>query len=100
MPLLQYFGWVGTSLLAALFAANWCFSLPLAPVPPSDVPLNQRINIRIHAEHKWPERVVFDSTSSMPPEAKADTETQIGGWSGRQDSNLRPLRPERSALPD
>ena len=91
MPLLQYFGWVGTSLLAALFAANWCFSLPLAPVPPSDVPLNQRINIRIHAEHKWPERVVFDSTSSMPPEAKADTETEIGGREMPAQAERQPL---------
>jgi len=24
----------------------------------------------------------------------------LNDWSGRQDSNLRPLRPERSALPD
>ena len=24
MPLFQYFGWVGSFLLAALFAANWC----------------------------------------------------------------------------
>jgi hypothetical protein len=46
MPLFQYFGWVGSCLLAALFAANWCFSPPIAPVPASDVPLNQRINIR------------------------------------------------------
>ena len=26
--------------------------------------------------------------------------TTLNDWSGRQDSNLRPLRPERSALPD
>jgi hypothetical protein len=50
MPLFQYFGWVGSFLLVALFAANWCFSSPIAPAPASDVPLNQRINIRIHAE--------------------------------------------------
>jgi hypothetical protein len=80
MPLFQYFGWVGSFLLVALFAANWCFSSPIAPAPASDVPLNQRINIRIHTEHKWPEPVVFDSTSSMlVPEAKANTETEIGG---------------------
>ena len=80
MALFQYFGWVGGFLLVALFAANWFFSSPIAPAPASDVPLNQGINIRIHTEHKWPERVVFDSTSSMlVPEAKANTETEIGG---------------------
>ena len=26
MPLFQYFGWVGTFLLAALLAANWWLS--------------------------------------------------------------------------
>jgi hypothetical protein len=74
----------------ALFAANLCFSSPIAPA--SDVPLNQRINIRIHTEHKWPERVVFDSTSSMlVPEAKADTETEIGGREMPAQAERQPL---------
>ena len=30
MPLFQYFGWVGSLLLAALLAANWCVSAPIA----------------------------------------------------------------------
>jgi hypothetical protein len=77
MPLFQYFGWVGSFLLAALFAANWCCSAPIAPAPRSDVPLNQKISIRIHTDHKWPERVVFD-TSRLPPEASVDTEINIG----------------------
>ena len=62
MPLLKYFGWVGSFLVAALFAASWCFSVPIARSRPSDVPLNQRINIRIHTDHKWPDRVVFDTS--------------------------------------
>ena len=71
MPLLKYFGWAGSFLVAALFAANWCSSVPIARSRPSDVPLNQRINIRIHTDRKWPERVVFDTTRSMPtPDAK------------------------------
>jgi hypothetical protein len=63
MLLLQYFGWVGGLLFAALLAANWCVSAPIAPAPRSDVPLDQRINIRIHTDHKWPERVVFDTNA-------------------------------------
>jgi hypothetical protein len=77
MPLFQYFGWVGSFFLAALFAANWCCSAPIAPAPRSDVPLNQKISIRIHTDHKWPERVVFD-TSRLAPEATVDTEINIG----------------------
>ena len=73
MLLLQYFGWVGGLLFAALLAANWCVSAPIAPAPRSDVPLDQRINIRIHTDHKWPERVVFDTTRS----ALAQRETPV-----------------------
>jgi hypothetical protein len=62
MPLLRYIGWVGGLLVAALFAASWCSSVPIARSRPSDVPLNQRINIRIHTDQKWPERVVFDTS--------------------------------------
>jgi len=69
MPLLRYFGWMGGSLVAALFAANLCFSMPIARSRPSDAPLNQRINVRIHTDDKWPERVVFDTTPSMPTDA-------------------------------
>ena len=49
------------------------------PAPRSDVPLDQKINIRIHTDHKWPERVVFDTTrSTLAREAKADPETDVG----------------------
>jgi hypothetical protein len=80
MPLLQYFGWVGSFLLAALFATNWCCSTPIPRALLSDVPLNQKVHIRIHTDHKWPERVVLDTTRSTPVhDAKADGETDVGG---------------------
>jgi hypothetical protein len=77
MPLFQYFGWVGSLLLAALFAANWCISAPIGLAPGSDVPLDRKINIRIHTDHKWPERVVLDTTGLAAQ--KADSATSIGG---------------------
>jgi hypothetical protein len=43
MLLLQYFGWVGGFLFAALLAANWCFSAPIALAPRSDVPFTRGI---------------------------------------------------------
>ena len=80
MPLLQYFGWVGSFLLAALFATNWCCHAPIARAPLSDVPLDQKVHIRIHTDHKWPERVVLDTTrSTLAHDAKADGETDVGG---------------------
>jgi hypothetical protein len=70
MPLLQYFACVRNCLLAALFAASWCLPAPIAPAPPSDVPLHERINIRIHTARKWPERMEFDTTrSALPPKS-------------------------------
>src|SRR4051794_37114290 len=64
MPLFQYFGWVGSVLLAALLAKSWCVSAPIGRIPELDVARDQKISIRIHTDHKWPERVVFDTTSS------------------------------------
>ena len=75
MPLFQYFGWVGGFLLAALLAANWCISVPIAP---PRVPLDQKINVRIHTDHKWPEPVVFDTTASAPA-PNTETESSSGG---------------------
>src|SRR5436189_194359 len=53
----------------------------LAPIDPrSDVPLDQKVHIRIHTDHKWPERVVLDTTGSTPAhDAKADGETDVAG---------------------
>ena len=88
MPLLNYFGWVGSFLVAALFAANWCFPAPIGRLRPSDVTLNQRINIRIHSDHKWPERVVFDTTrAKLAPAEAAQAETEPQG----QEANQEPV---------
>ena len=62
MPVFQYFGWIGSFLLATLLVANWCLPAPIAPH--AGVPLDQKIKIRIHTDHKWPERVVLDTTGT------------------------------------
>ena len=92
MPLLKYFGWVGGFLVAALFAANWCSSVPIARSRPSHVPLNQRINIRIHTDQKWPERVVFDTSRwRLAPAENAQAETEPHG----QKASQKPVAAER-----
>jgi hypothetical protein len=78
MPLFQYFAWLGSFLLAVLFVANWCVSAPIGRDPGPDVPRDQKINIRIHTDHKWPERVVFDPTPSARAH-NAGAETGMGG---------------------
>lgn len=63
MFVLRYFGYVGGTLLALLFVTD--AMLPKQPLPGvlksgSDLPA-----VRIHSDKKWPERVVFD-TSTQP----------------------------------
>ncbi|MBR1133039.1 hypothetical protein [Bradyrhizobium iriomotense] len=60
MPIRQYFVWVGCALLLSLFAADW-----FLPTPPahshSTIAPSEQANLRIRSDHKWPERVVFDT---------------------------------------
>jgi hypothetical protein len=63
MPIRQYFVWVGSVLLVALFAADWWLPDPAAHSHPAIAP-NERVNLRIRSDHKWPERVVFDTAHS------------------------------------
>jgi len=60
MPIRQYFVWVGSVLLVALFGADWCLPAPVAH-PHSEIPANERVNLRIRSDHKWPERVVMQA---------------------------------------
>jgi len=80
MPLLHNFGWVGSFLLATLLATNWFFSPQIAAAPLTDVPLDQKVHIGIHTDHKWPERVVLDTTrSTAAHDAKGDGQSDVGG---------------------
>ena len=66
MPIRQYFIWVGSALLVALFAADWWLPGPAAHSHSAIAP-NERVNLRIRSDHKWPERVVFDTAHSARP---------------------------------
>jgi hypothetical protein len=61
MPMRQYFLWVGSVLLLALFVADWLLPEPVAH-PHSQIPPHERVNLQIRSNHKWPERVVLDTT--------------------------------------
>jgi hypothetical protein len=85
MLLFQYFRWVGSFLLVALFAASWWFSGNVADAPPSKAPLSESIHIRIHSDHKWPERVVFDTTRArLAPAENAQAEPEPQGQDASQ----------------
>jgi hypothetical protein len=58
-----------------MFAADWC--LPHYP-PRSEIPLNGKVKILIHSEHKWPEKVVFGATPSRStPAAPVSPESDV-----------------------
>jgi len=68
MPLLRYFAFVGSALLALLFIVTWYLPPPSAEAERADA---DRSIIRIHSQHKWPEAVVIDTTlpTIVPPPA-------------------------------
>jgi len=85
MPLARYFLLVGAALLALIFAADGYFpKTPSTEVPNARPDLS---TVRIHSDHKWPERVEIDTTlptTTHPaapmrvvniPSAKASEET-------------------------
>ena len=69
MPIRQYFLWVGSILLVALFAADWLLPEPAAH-PHSQIPPHERVNLQIRSNHKWPERVVLDTTGTVQVRAR------------------------------
>jgi hypothetical protein len=77
MPIRQYFAWMGSVLLVALFVADWWLPAPSAR-PHSEFPPNERVNLRIRSDHKWPERIVFDTAhSGLPLAAEASPEPDV-----------------------
>ena len=73
MPLGRYFASIGSVLLALLFLADWYMPPQAATPDRADV---DRTVIRLHSGHRWPQRIVIDTSlpTIVPPPAKvADT---------------------------
>lgn len=70
MPLVRYFVWAGSALLALLFIVD----AYLPRLPASGDAEAQPPVIRVHSDqNKWPERIVFDTAAILPkPSANAD----------------------------
>jgi hypothetical protein len=68
MPLLRYFVFVGGALLALLLAVS-AFVPDIQNVPAVGASKSQAdlSIIRIHSDHKWPERVVLDTSNPTTP---------------------------------
>jgi hypothetical protein len=66
MPLIRYFGFVGTGLVLLLIGLGWCFPQPTAESPGS---VSNGPTIRIASAEQLPERVVIDTSlpTIVPP---------------------------------
>ena len=62
MPLIKYFGFVGSALVLLLIGSGWCFPQPPSepPKPPDGV--MDRPAIRIASAERLPERVIIDTS--------------------------------------
>jgi len=66
VPIARYFMVVGSALVVLLLIAGW--SLPEPPPSFPDRPeIIERAAIRIKSAHKWPEKVVLDTSNPTPP---------------------------------
>jgi hypothetical protein len=65
MPVGRYFIFVGSVLLTLLFAADWY--MPQHPLQPARADVDR--GIRVQSRHRWPERIVIDT--SLPTIAPA-----------------------------
>jgi hypothetical protein len=69
MPLLRYFLFMGGALIALLFVSNAAF--PTIPLPETLASRSDLPPVRIHSDRKLPERVVFDTSVTLPAQPSA-----------------------------
>jgi hypothetical protein len=76
MPVLRYFLFVGGALLALLFAVDaFAPGSPVVAVADASA-TSENPALRIRSDRKWPERIVFDTSTPtvVPPAQTAATE--------------------------
>jgi hypothetical protein len=74
MPLAKYFLYVGGALLALLFISDLYFP----KLPATGWGDSRSAIIRIHSDHKWPERIVYDtSLPTVVPVQIANVEANV-----------------------
>jgi hypothetical protein len=78
VPIARYSMFVGCTLVALLFIAGWC--LPTPPVMFADQSVaTDRAVIRIKSAHKWPEKVILDTSQRKiaPPAVDESPAAQL-----------------------
>ena len=69
MPILRYFLYVGGALLSLLLISS--VVLPQVPLPSALTSASDLPPVRIHSDRKLPERIVFDTRATVPPDPVA-----------------------------
>jgi hypothetical protein len=61
MPLIKYFGFVGSALFLSLMGLGWFFSQPQSEPPEPSPRVSDKPTIRIASAEQLPERVIIDT---------------------------------------
>src|SRR6266516_5419314 len=90
MPIGRYMGWVGASLLALMFMADWC--LPKSLPEPSCEAINRPV-IRMASMQQPAERIVIDTSQPtiVPPSMPVEEPVPV--------EPVQPLQPYASVPP-
>ena len=89
MPLGRYLLVVSSLLLVLLFVADWYLPSP-SPMTSYGAPMDEAI-LHIRSEHKWPQRLQFDTTAP----AMLPTSSPIGAAMPAEDPKLNTLAEAR-----
>ena len=101
MPIARYFIFVGGTLTALLFIAGWCLPTPPAMFADQQLAIDRTI-IRIKSAHKWPEKVVLDTShpTITPPPVEEPAAAQSVRQSSDQAENQSNLEAMAQLEPD
>jgi hypothetical protein len=87
VPIARYFMSVGCMLVILLFIAKWCVPTSPAMVAGQSVAIERAV-IRIKSAHKWPEKIVLD-TSQPAIAAPAVEAPPVAQWVRRLPDHAR-----------
>lgn len=95
MPIARYFMLVGCTLIALLSMAGWCLPTPPVMFADRSVAIDRAV-IRIKSAHKWPEKIVLDTSQPaiappVTPEPPAVQSVRLPPDEAQDQSNLEAL---------
>jgi hypothetical protein len=97
VPLARYVVFVGSSLLALLFLADWYWPTNVGAVSFRDPQVDKSI-IRLHSAQRWPERIVLDTSQpTIVPPAQQTASNDIPPKPLDAQAQMHVLPPKQAA---